>query len=147
MQDLSSGPVLDLSDEACGVGDQIRFLGPYGMLKLRPSHRPILMVGGGSGLAPLLSILRDMADRGIERVVTFFFGARTEADLYGLEDVQEVQQRLANLSSFRSCRILFIGVGRGDWIGHGRRRREVPAVGHDAYLCGPPGMIEAATNL
>lgn len=130
------------------VGDQIRFLGPYGMLKLRPSHRPILMVGGGSGMAPLLSILRDMADRGIEREVTFFFGARSESDLYGLEDIQEVQQRLANVEFVPVLSHSF----SLEWSGAvglvtDAVAERFPQLGHDAYLCGPPGMIDAATTL
>jgi propane monooxygenase reductase subunit len=130
------------------TGDQIRFLGPYGMLKLRSSHRPILMVGGGSGMAPLLSILRDMADRGVEREVTFFFGARSEPDLYGLDDIKDVQQRLTNVEFVP---VLSHSWPRG-WAGAtglvtDAVAERFPQLAHDAYLCGPPGMINAASAL
>lgn len=130
------------------VGDSIRLRGPYGMLKLRASHRPILMVGGGSGMAPLLSILRDMADRGIDREVTFFFGARSQADLYGFGDIAEVAKRLAK---FEFVPVLSHSWPT-DWTGGTGLVTDAVAerfssLAHDAYLCGPPPMIDAATKL
>lgn len=130
------------------VGEPIRFTGPYGMLKLHASHRPILMVGGGSGMAPLMSILRDMADRGVDREVVFLFGARSETDLYGLDDIAAVAKRLAQFE--------FVPVLSHSWpldwtgatglVTHALAQR-FSSLAHDAYLCGPPGLIDSATKL
>ena len=62
-------------------GDRLRLHGPLGQLKVRLSHRPMVMVAGGSGLAPLLSMLADLAEKGSARPATLFFGARRADDL------------------------------------------------------------------
>jgi propane monooxygenase reductase subunit len=130
------------------VGDELSCAGPFGQLKLHASHRPILMIGGGSGLAPLLSLLRELAARQVHRPVSLFFGARTPADLYALNEIQELGERIEDFT--------FVPVlsesWPAEWSGetglvtdavaarHGR-------LAHDVYLCGPPLMIEAATEL
>ena len=57
-------------------GDQLRLYGPLGQLKIRLSHRPIIAIAGGSGMAPIISMLTDLAGKGNTRPVIFFFGAR-----------------------------------------------------------------------
>ena len=56
--------------------------GPLGQFTYRPGTEPMLLVGGGTGLAPLLSILRHVAENGIERDMTLYWGVRSERDLY-----------------------------------------------------------------
>ena len=67
-QALSGRAVLEHArrrDQASG--DELRFTGPYGAFHLRDSDRPILMVAGGSGMAPVLSLLRSLAEQGSDR--------------------------------------------------------------------------------
>ena len=71
-----------LLDGGIGVGDRLSFTGPYGSLRVRESERPILMVAGGSGMAPILSLLRELARVGAQRPIRFFYGARTEDDVF-----------------------------------------------------------------
>jgi propane monooxygenase reductase subunit len=134
--------------ERASVGDELICSGPFGLLKLRTSHRPILMIGGGSGLAPLLSILRDIANRGIHRPVSLFFGARTFDDLYALEEIDELARRIEDF--------IFVPVLSAswptDWAGATGMVTDAVAacfdrIAHDLYLCGPPLMIEAASAL
>ncbi len=66
-------------DARIAVGDELGFTGPYGAFRLRESERPILMVAGGSGMAPILCVLRQLADEQCARPVRFFYGARTES--------------------------------------------------------------------
>ena len=54
------------------------------------------MVAGGSGMAPVLSLLRSLADEESDRRVRFFYGARTEQDLFYVDLVQELGARLAD---------------------------------------------------
>jgi alkene monooxygenase reductase len=129
-------------------GAAVRLFGPYGRLKVHLSHRPILMIAGGSGMAPLLSMLRDLAARGSDRPVALYFGARSEADLYALDDIAEIGQTLCNFE--------FIPVLSHSWSANWSGEtgmvteaiaRRCPTLAHDAYLCGPPPMIDAAVPL
>nr|QOE77415.1 alkene monooxygenase reductase [Rhodococcus ruber]BAA07115.1 reductase [Gordonia rubripertincta] len=136
-----------LRDEAA-PGTPVRVFGPYGQLKIRLSHRPILMIAGGSGLAPLLSMLRDLAAKKCDRPVSMFFGARSVDDLYLIEEIREIGESLADFE--------FIPVlsesSPADW--HGETGMVTDALlrwraelAHDVYLCGPPPMIDAAVPL
>ncbi len=61
------------------VGDRLELTGPFGVFTLRDSDAELVFVGGGAGMAPILSLLRSMAERGIHRKATFFYGARGAA--------------------------------------------------------------------
>ena len=68
-------------DEELQVGDRLELTGPFGVFTLRESDVELVFVGGGAGMAPILSLLRSMAERGIHRKATFFYGARGQRDL------------------------------------------------------------------
>lgn len=130
------------------LGTSVAISGPYGQLKIHQSHRPVLMIAGGSGLAPLLSMLRDLAAKEFDRPVSLFFGARTEADLYLVEEIREIGFGLADFE--------FVPVLSQSWDANwtGEIGLVTDAIGrwrtnlaHDVYLCGPPPMIDAAIEL
>ena len=62
-------------------GDRLEITGPFGVFTLREGDNDLVFVGGGAGMAPILSLLRSMAERGLQRKATFFYGARTRKDL------------------------------------------------------------------
>ena len=66
--------------EKLAEGDQLQLTGPFGVFTLREGDADLVFVGGGAGLAPILALLRTLAERGIQRKATFFYGARTRAD-------------------------------------------------------------------
>lgn len=138
-----------LLENGLKAGDRLQVHGPYGELRVRLSHRSIIMVAGGSGLAPLLSMLFQLAEKGNERPVQLFFGVRTKDDLYHTGRIEAVRRRMPALE--------FIPVlsesQPGDWQGETglvteaiSRYRE-SFRNYDAYLCGPPPMVDAATSL
>jgi NAD(P)H-flavin reductase/ferredoxin len=129
-------------------GQLVRVFGPVGSLRVRLSYRKILMIASGSGLAPLLSMLSDLIQKKDRRPVTAFFGARTRAELYYLDRLKA----LCDLSS----RIEFVPVveeADQAWSGETGRLTDVIArrmgvlKGYDAYVCGPPSVVEAARDL
>src|SRR5581483_2709157 len=69
------------------VGERLTVQGPYGNFYLRESGRPALFIAGGSGMAPILALLRDMAERHDTRAVTYFYGARSRRDLFQLDEL------------------------------------------------------------
>src|SRR5260221_2886016 len=68
-------------DAEAAIGDQLSLTGTYGVFTLREGDDDLIFVGGGAGLAPILSLLRSMADRGIGRRATYYYGARRPRDL------------------------------------------------------------------
>src|SRR4051812_41399448 len=80
-----------LLDGELAVGDALDVTGPYGVFTLRQSSpRRIVFIGGGAGMAPILCLLRSMAEAGVERTATYYYGARGAADLFHLEEIQEL---------------------------------------------------------
>jgi propane monooxygenase reductase subunit len=102
-------------------------------------------------MAPILSLLRSMADRGIHRNATFFYGARTRDDLCFEEELHAIAERLPN---FRYIPALSDhDPAAGEWDGETGlitdvvKRLTGKLAGAHAYVCGPPPMVEAAIPL
>ena len=138
-------------DTEVAVGDQVEITGPFGVFTLRDNpNADLVFVGGGAGLAPILSLLRSMAERGIHRRARFYYGARRERDLCFAEELAALAAALPNFSYIPALSEVDES---GDWTGETGlitdvlRRRETDLAGADAYVCGPPPMVEAACEL
>ena len=82
-------------DGVLAPGDRLVAKGPYGTCFRREARPgPMLLVGGGSGMSPLWSILMDHIESGEQRPVRFFYGARTRADLFRLDELAAIARRL-----------------------------------------------------
>jgi NAD(P)H-flavin reductase/ferredoxin len=135
------GRLSGMLDGQIQPGQPIRFTGPYGAFHLRRPERPILMIAGGSGMAPILSILRQLAAEGCERPVRFFYGARAQRDLFHLEEIEQLGFRL---NDFRFTPVLSDTDGLvHDAVDEFLARTDSFAK-PDVYMCGPPPMLEAA---
>lgn len=138
-----------LLESGLKIGDRLELKGPYGSFMLREtSNSDLLFIGGGSGMAPLWSMLNHMAERGIQRKVTFYYGARTRKDLFYLDRLQQLAERLPG---FRFVPALSEPRPEDKWEGETGFISDVIdrslAPGQtelEAYLCGPPPMIDAA---
>lgn len=138
-----------LLDSGFTIGQELELKGPYGVFMLREKEpADIICVGGGSGMAPLWSLLQDMAERGIERRVTYFYGARTRKDLFYLDRLHELEQQLPG---FRFIPALSMATEEDQWEGEAGLITDVldrhlaeDQMHTQAYLCGPPPMIDAA---
>jgi CDP-4-dehydro-6-deoxyglucose reductase/ferredoxin-NAD(P)+ reductase (naphthalene dioxygenase ferredoxin-specific) len=129
------------------IGDKIKVSGPLGVAYLRENHAgPALLVAGGSGLAPIQSILRTMLERGHGAPVTLYFGVRSERDLYHEVLLKNLAARHPN---FGYHVVLSEQEGAGRLYGLVHQSIELPAAidAVMAYLAGPPVMVEAATAL
>ena len=131
------------------VGDAVKVSGPLGSAYLRRKHAgPMLCVAGGTGLAPILSVLRGMAAQGMENPVHLYFGVRSPRDLYGLPWLDRLKQQHPGLS-------VHVVVASGGNPATQRCGLVTDAIEQDlgdlsgwrAYLCGSPPMVEAATVL
>lgn len=137
-----------LLDGELSVGDRMKMKVPFGMFMLHEkSEGDIVFVGGGSGMAPIWSILNHMVEKNIDRKATFYYGARTEEDLFFLDELAGMEEKLPN---FRFVPALSEPDEGGDWEGETGlitdvvERLEDDLDGTEAYLAGPPPMIDAA---
>jgi len=126
------------------------FNGPYGEFYLRESSRPVILIAGGSGMAPMKSILDDMQARKIRRNVRYFFGARSRRNLFLVPEMQVLEQ---NLPDFRFIPALSKPLPEDCWTGETGlitavldRHLANPYHG-EAYLCGSPAMIQACIKI
>ena len=133
------------------VGGIIELVGPYGHFGLSANdHRPAICVAGGTGMAPIRAVLDDVFARGDARPIRYFYGARTQADLYCLDDMTAWQ---ASQPHFSFMPVLSDEPDASDWTGRRGLVTEALAVeigdafGAEAYLCGPPAMIDAAIEV
>jgi propane monooxygenase reductase subunit len=132
-------------------GAEIGFTGPYGSFQLADTDRDVLMVAGGSGMAPLLSLLRELAGQASARKVRFFYGARTPADLFHRELIDELGSRLAD---FQYTEVIS-EPGDNGWTGASGYVHEAAAAalasgevtGPEVYTCGPPPMVDALVDV
>src|SRR5690242_12163062 len=82
-------------DKKLKVGDRLDLTGPFGVFTLRDApDRDLIFVGGGAGLAPILAVLRSMAERGIERKAVFYYGARTAKDLCFVSEIEALKEKI-----------------------------------------------------
>jgi propane monooxygenase reductase component len=128
-------------------GDRLELTGPFGVFTLRESEDArLIFLGGGAGMAPILSLLRSMAQRGIQRPATYYYGARRRRDLCFEAELRAIEEARP---SFRFVPALS-EPGDDGWEGEMGlitdvvRRHEDDLAGAHAYVCGPPPMVEAA---
>ncbi|OZE93292.1 oxidoreductase [Rhodococcus sp. 15-2388-1-1a] len=131
-----------LSDTAA-VGDKISFTGPHGSFFLREAQRPALLLAGGTGLAPILSILRTMAAESSTRSVHLVYGVGTDDDVVQLDELAGLASTL-DAFTWDHC--------VSDPSTTAANKGYVTTLLNDAhlnggdvavYLCGPPPMVEA----
>jgi propane monooxygenase reductase subunit len=129
-------------------GDRLEVEAPFGTFTLREGRTsPLIFVGGGAGMAPMLGLLRSMAERGVERPVTFYYGARTARDLCFTDELAELGTRLKDFTYVPALSEPAEGdgwTGETGLITEAVQRRESTLEGFDAYVCGPPPMVDAA---
>ena len=133
-------------------GDTVYFTGPYGEFWLSedPSVE-IICVGGGCGIAPIRNIIYTLYEKWPDRSCWLFFGCRTTRDVFYLEEFEELAKKYPNLHVVYA---LSDKLGKDEkWDGEtGFIHLSVdkylePGVRRQAFLCGPPPMIEAVTRV
>ncbi len=134
------------------VGDHVHLRGPRGACFLRQLHTgPMIAVAGGTGLAPIWSIVTTALAKGMTQPIQLWFGVRDQADIYYADDIAAAADRYPNFS----FEIVLSDPShptrhRTGWL-HDAVAGSVPAGKHHsnlkAYIAGPPPMVAAVTNV
>ncbi len=129
------------------VGMRLNLRGPAGSFGLHENgSRPRYFVGGGTGLSPVLSMIRQMKNEGDRRPAKLFFGVTRHDELFYVDELKSLKGEMPNLD----LRIAIVedavveGVAKGTVIDLLREDLAANGAAPDIYLCGPPGMIDAA---
>ena len=137
--------------EQMKVRDILRLEAPLGNFFVRNDQleRPMIFMGGGTGFAPLKSMLEDLRAHQDKRPVHLFWGARNTADLYLHGQALEWAESNPNLQY--STALLDAGDAGVSGSFHGNVHEAVlqqypDLSGHDIYMSGPPAMIDAGRN-
>ena len=135
-------------DARCG--DRVHLHGPFGEVTLAPEDAPLLLLAGGSGMAPMHALLEDALRRpGHTSPILYLFGARTERDLYFEAEIRALAAAHPH-RPFTLMTVLSQAPAGGPWAGpRGLITEFIPSgnlADHQVYMCGPPAMIDAAES-
>lgn len=131
-------------------GESLKISGPYGEFYLRGQAKELIMIAGGSGLAPIRSIILDVLERDLDLTMHFFFGAVKKRDLYYLDEMAELAK---DNDRFNFISALSDPDPEDEWDGETGLITEVvdrhvkDGDDKEAYLCGSPGMINACLDV
>ncbi|MEE1902000.1 benzoate 1,2-dioxygenase electron transfer component BenC [Pseudomonas inefficax] len=128
------------------AGDSMTLAGPLGSFYLRPIQRPLLLLAGGTGLAPFTAMLEKIAEQGSEHPLHLIYGVTNDFDLVELDRLQALAARIPNFT-FSAC------VANPDsqypqkgYVTQHIEPRHLNDGDVDLYLCGPPPMVEAVSQ-
>jgi benzoate/toluate 1,2-dioxygenase reductase subunit len=146
VRDIPPGVMSTYLRERAVPGTPIEFIGPAGSFYLREIKRPLLLLAGGTGLAPFLSMLGRIAETGSAYPIHLGYGVTNDVDLVGVEWLEEFATKIPGFTFF-TC------VAAAD-SSHPRKGHVMTHVESgrlnggdvDVYLCGPPPMVDAARS-
>ncbi|HEN8800739.1 TPA: ring-hydroxylating dioxygenase ferredoxin reductase family protein [Pseudomonas putida] len=128
------------------AGDSMSLAGPLGSFYLRPIQRPLLLLAGGTGLAPFTAMLEKIAEQGSDHPLHLIYGVTNDFDLVELDRLQAFAARIPNFT-FSAC------VASPDsqypqkgYVTQHIEPRHLNDGDVDLYLCGPPPMVEAVSQ-
>ena len=128
------------------AGDSMTLAGPLGSFYLRDIRRPLLLLAGGTGLAPFTAMLEKIAEQGSEHPLHLIYGVTNDFDLVELERLEDFAARIPQFS-FSAC----VANPESQYPRKGYVTQHIePAHLNqgdvDVYLCGPPPMVEAVSQ-
>lgn len=128
------------------TGDSMTLAGPLGSFYLREIQRPLLLLAGGTGLAPFTAMLEKIAEEGSKHPVHLIYGVTNDFDLVELDRLKAFVVRIP-IFTFSACvanpESLYPLKG---YVTQHIEPRHLNEGDVDVYLCGPPPMVEAVSH-
>lgn len=132
--------------ERAQLGDRLTMTGPYGTFFLRPPQRRMLLLAGGTGLAPILSILEKIADDGTDHPIHLVYGVTRDVDLVGLDALDSYVERIGSLTYSYCVSDPQSSAARIGYVTEFLEDEHLQGGEVDIYLCGPPPMVDAVSG-
>jgi len=133
---------------ALQIGDKAELQFPLGSSFLRQHHSgPILCIAGGSGMAPIKSIVETALSHGMKQPIHVYFGVRAARDLYLVEHFQALVRQHANLTFTPVLSEAPSAQHRSGYVTEAVEEDLADLDGWKAYVAGPPPLVEAAMQI
>lgn len=143
MRNLPGGVMSSYLAERAQPGDQLTATGPMGAFYLRPIERPQLWLAGGTGLAPFLSMLEQVAEQGSDHPIVLYYAVTRAEDLVELERVRHLAKKIGNVSVVTILAAAEDNHERKGFVTDHLTAKDLNEGDCDVYLCGPPPMVDA----
>lgn len=146
IRNVPGGLMSSFLTQLAKAGDAMTLTGPLGSFYLRDIQRPLLLLAGGTGLAPFTAMLEKIAEQGSSHPVHLIYGVTNDADLVEMDKLEAFAARIPQFT-FTAC----VASESSAWPKKGFVTQHLePAHLHDGevdvYLCGPPPMVEAVSQ-
>lgn len=125
------------------TGDKVTLAGPMGIFYLRPVGRPLLMLAGGTGLAPFLSMLEHLKASGSSQPVHLIYGVTNNEDLVSVKALEDYAAAIDNFTFKTVVANPESGHERTGYVTNHMEDAPLNDGDVDVYLCGPPPMVDA----
>ncbi len=142
IRDVPDGLMSTYMRHKAHTGDFMMFTGPYGSFYLRPTIRPILMLAGGTGLAPFLSMLLWLKDNPTDQPIRLAYGVNSNDDLVELGTLAQLKSVMPNLDYFTCVVDRESGHPRLGYVTDHLSAGDLHDGNVDVYVCGPPPMVD-----
>ena len=137
------GGVMSSWLERAEAGEKLNLTGPLGSFYLREVKRPLLLLAGGTGLAPFLSMLEVLAKGNPAQPVHLIYGVTRDLDLVLVDEIEAYAQRLPNFTYATVVAEEASSHPRKGWVTQHMPAEALNGGDVDVYLCGPPPMVDA----
>ncbi len=147
LRNTDTGALPTYLRERAKAGDRIEFNGPLGSFYLRPIERPLLLLAGGTGLAPFLSMLDKISrNGGSEHPVHLIFGVTNDPDLVKLDELETYAKGLPNFTFACTVADENSSYPNKGYVTRYIEPEHLNGGDVDVYLCGPPPMVDAVRS-
>lgn len=143
IRNIPNGVMSTYLTERAAIGDRLKLTGPMGSFYLREVNRPALLLAGGTGLAPFLSMLSQLAEKGCDVPVHLIYGVNRDDHLVKVEALEDFAGRLPNFTYATVVMDEASGHPRKGYVTHHMDAKVMHDGDVDVYLCGPPPMVDA----
>ncbi|MBI2542544.1 FAD-dependent oxidoreductase [Candidatus Woesearchaeota archaeon] len=129
------------------AGDRVKLKGPMGVFVLKEDAKEIVFLGGGIGITPFRSMIKYATDKKLQIKMTLIYSNRAKKDIVYFDDFNEMERQNPNFKMVNT-----LTDDTTDWKGKTGRISEAMIKEFSSektlfYICGPPGMVDALSNL
>ncbi|UTW08122.1 benzoate 1,2-dioxygenase electron transfer component BenC [Pseudomonas benzenivorans] len=128
------------------AGDSMTLAGPLGSFYLREIKRPLLLLAGGTGLAPFTAMLEKIAEQGSEHPLHLIYGVTNDFDLVEMDRLEALAARIPNFSFSACVASPDSSYPQKGYVTQHIEPKHLNDGEVDVYLCGPPPMVEAVSH-